>query len=329
MPVIVPQSSPGTLVAMRNRILVLVALAGAISLAGSGAVTPVQAERTVAAPAVARLVAVGDIACDPDSPYITVPGYCQHDRVGTLVKRMVHRGADWFVTLGDAQYEYGKYNAFMAEFDPAFRDVRAVTKAVAGNHEYYTDGARGHFRYWGRHAGTPKQPWRTFVPVAGWRVILLDSQCEHVGGCGPRSPQGKWLRSVLAKSSRTCTVAMWHHPLQTSGAYAGNVDSRSRALKLWKIANAGGVDLVLNGHDHIYERFAKRSDIQQFVVGTGGKSHYGITTKAPGSKKRIDDRYGVLRLDLSSDGTYQHAFVTAAGKVIDRGQKTCTNDPTT
>ncbi len=328
MPVIVPQSSPGTLVAMRQRILVLVALAGSIALAGSTGASPVQAERAAAAPSVARLVAVGDIACDPDSPYINVAGYCQHDRVGQLVKRMVNRGADRFVTLGDAQYEYGKYKAFQAEFDPAFRDVRSVTNAVAGNHEYYTDGAKGHFRYWGRHAGSPKQPWRTFVPVQGWRVILLDSQCEHVGGCGPRSPQGKWLRTVLAANSRTCTVAMWHHPLQTSGAYAGNVDSRSRALKLWKIANAGGVDLVLNGHDHIYERFAKRSDIQQFVVGTGGKSHYGITTKAPGSKKRIDDRYGVLRLDLSSDGTYRHAFVTASGNVIDQGHKACTNEPT-
>ena len=294
---------------------------------GSGGVTPVEAERAVPAPSVARLVAAGDIACDPGSSYIDTPGYCQHDRVGQLVKRMVNRGADWFVTLGDAQYEYGKYSAFMAEFDPAFRAVRPVTKAVAGNHEYYTDGAKGHFRYWGKHAGSANQPWRTFVPVEGWRVVLLDSMCEHVGGCGPRSPQGTWLRSVLAKNSQTCTVAMWHHPLQTSGAYAGNVDSRSRALKLWKIANAGGVDLVLNGHDHIYERFAKRSDIQQFVVGTGGKSHYGITTKAPGSKKRIDDRYGVLRLDLSSDGTYRHAFVTASGNVIDRGQKTCTNEP--
>jgi 3',5'-cyclic AMP phosphodiesterase CpdA len=120
---------------------------------------------------------------------------------------------------------------------------------------------------------------------------------------------------------------MWHHPLQTSGEYAGNVDSKARAQKLWKMVNAGGVDLVLNGHDHIYERFAKRSDVQQFVVGTGGKNHYDITTKAPGSRKRIGDRYGVLRLDLASDGTYRHAFVTAAGNAVDTGTVSCTNEP--
>ena len=327
MHVIVSQSVHGTLGTMRLRISVLLASVGALVLAGSGGGVQVQAGLPDREPEVVRILAVGDIACDPSSPYLETPGYCQQDRVGGLVKRMVNRGADWFVTLGDAQYETAKYNAFRSEFHPAFRTVRSVTKAVAGNHEYYTKGARGHFRYWGRHAGTRKQPWRTFTPVPGWRVLLLDSQCEHIGGCGPGSPQGKWLESVLAANSRTCTVAAWHHPLQTSGVYAGSVDSRSRALQLWKIVNAGGVDVVLNGHDHIYERFAKRSDIQQFVAGTGGKNHYDITTKAPGSKKRIGDRYGVLRLDLSSDGTYKHAFVTASGSVVDRGSKTCTNEP--
>lgn len=308
------------------------AVASAVLLGAGGATTaeaPTPQGGGETDPKVVRLVSVGDIACDPDSSYNDVAGYCQHARVGTLVKRMVNRGADWFITLGDAQYEYGTYDEFRQGFHPAFRDVRSVTKAVAGNHEYYTDNARGHFRYWGKRAGSPKQPWRTFTPVPGWRVVLLDSQCEHVGGCGPDSDQGQWLRDVLAANSRTCTVAMWHHPLQTSGGYAGNEDTEARARKLWKIANAGGVDLVLNGHDHIYERFAKRSDIQQFIAGTGGKNHYNITTKAPGSRERISDRYGVLRLDLSSDGNYRHAFVTAAGNVVDRGQVRCTNEPKT
>ncbi|HUV47497.1 MAG TPA: metallophosphoesterase [Actinomycetes bacterium] len=327
MPVIVPQSGQGTLVAMRLRISALLAGACALVLLGSGGVGSVEAGSTASKPKVFRILSVGDIACDPTSPYIKKRGYCQHDRVGALVKRMVKRGADSFVTLGDAQYETAKYKAFRAEFHPAFRDVRSVTKAVAGNHEYYTYGARGHFRYWGKRAGTRKQPWRTYTPVAGWRVLLLDSNCERVGGCGPDSRQGRWLKRVMDGNSRSCTVAMWHHPLQTSGAYAGNADSRARALQLWKLASAGGVDVVLNGHDHIYERFAKRSGMQQFVVGTGGKNHYNITTKAPGSKKRIGDRYGVLRLDLSSDGTYKHAFVTASGQVVDRGSKTCTNEP--
>lgn len=325
MPVIVPQPAEGTLVPMRLRYFVLLAIVSAVALSGYGETSSVLAGSNDRKPKVWRIVSVGDIACDPRSPYLKSPGHCKHDRVGALVKRMVRRGADSFVTLGDAQYETAKYRAFRREFHPAFRAVRSVTKAIAGNHEYYTSNARGHFRYWGKRAGTRKQPWRTYTPVAGWRVLLLDSNCERVGGCGPRSRQGKWLKRVLAHSSRTCTIAMWHHPLQTSGAYAGNADNRARAAQLWKIANAGGVDVVLNGHDHTYERFAKRSDIQQFVVGTGGKNHYHFTTKAPGSKKRIGDRYGVIRLDLMSNGTYKHAFVTTTGKVLDKGSKTCTN----
>jgi hypothetical protein len=84
---------------------------------------------------------------------------------------------------------------------------------------------------------------------------------------------------------------------------------------------------VLNGHDHIYERFAKRSGIKQFVVGTGGKNHYAIEHKAKGSQKRIGDRYGVIRLDLSSDGSYRYAFVTVTGTVRDSGDVRCTNEP--
>ena len=300
-------------------------------MALAGVLVAVSAPSAVTAgagrPEVARVVAVGDIACDPDSPYIDTARYCQHDKVGRLVKRMVNRGAAWFLTLGDAQYEYGQYRDFLAEFDPAFRAVRSVTKAIAGNHEYYTDNARGHFRYWGRHAGTPEKPWRSFVPVPGWRVILLDSQCEHVGGCEASSPQGRWLRHVLARTTEECAVALWHHPLRSSGEYAGNADMKSRARPLWRMSNRGGVDVVLNGHDHIYERFAKRSGMRQFTVGTGGKNHYTITSKAPGSQKRIGKRYGVLKLSLVSDGRYRYSFVAVSGRELDSGGSRCTNAP--
>jgi hypothetical protein len=276
---------------------------------------------------VVRVAAVGDIACDPDSPYLHVRGQCRHEDVGRLVRRMVSRGAGGFFTLGDAQYEDGSYRAFRDEFDPAFRSVRPVTKAVAGNHEYVTDHASGHFRYWGRRAGTRARPWRTFTPVHGWRVVLLDSNCHQVGGCGRKSAQGRWLGEVLESNTRDCTVAMWHHPLRSSGEYAGSVATQRKARPLWQLSDRGGVDLVLNGHDHIYERFKKFGDMQQFTVGTGGKNHYDITTQAPGSRQRFGNRYGVLRLDLSSDGAYEHAFVTIDGQVLDRGRVSCTNEP--
>jgi len=271
------------------------------------------------------LIATGDIACDPDSPFFDSRGLCQQDRVGSLVTKLVRRGAEWFIPLGDVQYETGSYGDFLAVYDEAFGGVRSVTQAIAGNHEYVTRRARGYFRYFGARAGNVEKPWRTFVAARGWRVVLLDSNCEHVGGCGPRSPQGRWLQRQLADSGQQCTLAAWHHPLQTSGEYAGHVDTYERALKLWKLADAGGVDVVLNGHDHIYERFAKKDGMEQFLVGTGGKNHYDITTKSPGSQARIGHRYGVLKLTLRSGGRYRHAFVTASGVELDAGHGSCAN----
>jgi len=273
------------------------------------------------------LIAAGDIACDPDSPYYGAPGLCQQDRVGRRVRIMVNGGADWFVPLGDVQYETGSYADFIDVYDKAFGAVRQVTRPVAGNHEYITSGARGYFRYFKKKAGNPDRPWRAFKAAPEWKVLLLDSNCEYVGGCGRQSRQGRWIKRELRSTSADCIIAAWHHPLQTSGEYAGSADSRGRARKLWRLVDDGGADIVLNGHDHIYERFAKRGGIQEFVVGTGGKNHYDITTKAPGSRKRIGDRYGVLRLTMRANGTYQHAFVTPYGKVFDSGHKQCTNEP--
>jgi 3',5'-cyclic AMP phosphodiesterase CpdA len=271
------------------------------------------------------LLATGDIACDPESPFFDTRGLCQQDRVGSVVTKLVRRGAEWFIPLGDVQYETGSYSDFLAVYDRAFGGVGSVTRAIAGNHEYLTHRARGYFRYFGARAGSTEQPWRTFDAARGWRVVLLDSNCEHVGGCGPRSAQGKWLKRRLAGAEEGCTLAAWHHPLQTSGEYAGNVDNYQRALKLWKLADAAGVDVVLNGHDHIYERFAKKDGIQQFLVGTGGKNHYDITTKTPGSQASIGHRYGVLKLQLRRDGCYRHAFVTPSGDALDVGHGSCTN----
>lgn len=314
---------------MRVRLLavpVAAVTAGLLFVSQSGAApqteaTPSRADEPVA------LLAVGDIACDPTSPYINYPGLCEQDKVGRLVGKEVAAGADWFVPLGDTQYETASYRAFQKVYNKAFGQVRAVTRPVAGNHEYLTKNARGYFRYFKKKAGDPKRPWRTFVAGPGWRVLLLDSNCEHIGGCGPSSREGQWIRRTLARSTEACVVAAWHHPLRSSGEYAGNTDTMARARKLWRAVDAGGADIVLNGHDHIYERFAKRSDIQQFTVGTGGKNHYDITTKAAGSKKRIGDRYGVLRLELSPDGTYKYEFTAVSGRVLDAGFESCENQP--
>ena len=274
-----------------------------------------------------RVVAVGDIACDPTSPhFVDDPDLCQQDAVGELVGSLVDDGARYFLPLGDIQYEAGESSAFDTVYDPAFGRLLPITEPVAGNHEWKTDGASGYFEYFGSRAGTATEPWRSFRPVKGWQVLLLDSNCSNVGGCGPESPQGRWVTETLAASRADCVLAAWHHPLRTSGEYYGDSDSGSRAAQLWESLVPAGVDLVLNGHDHLYERFAKLDEVQQFTVGTGGKDHSPVTTRAEGSQEVIDDMYGALELTLSPSGWYRYAFHSVDGRVLDRGAETCSNN---
>jgi hypothetical protein len=298
----------------------------AVSPSASGTPSLVVSPTKEPPPDPVSLVAVGDIACDPTSPYFKgMPGYCEQESVARRVARLVEDGADWFVPLGDLQYETGGYEAFTRVYGRSFGRFDPITQPIAGNHEWYTAGAAGYFKYFGKRAGTPRTPWRTFEPMPGWQVLLLDSNCEYVGGCGPDSRQGRWLKRTLDASTADCVVAAWHHPLRTSGEYAGVVDSAARAKDLWRMADAGGVDIVLNGHDHVYERFRKFGGVQQFTVGTGGKAPYDITTDAPGSQRVIGDEYGVLLLNMRAGGTYGFQFISTEGEVLDRGRESCTN----
>jgi hypothetical protein len=274
------------------------------------------------------VVTVGDIACDPTSPVFNDPQYCRHEEVARLTHKLVRQGAQYFMPLGDNQYEQGSLTAYRQVYDKYFGDLKSITEPVPGNHEYYTEGASGYFQYFGQRAGTPQKPWRTFSPMDGWRVYLLDSNCEYIGGCGPDSPEGKWLAKELKKSPETCSIAAWHHPLHTSGEYNGDQATIDRAQPLWDAIDAGGVDIVLNGHDHIYDRFAPIGGVTEFVVGTGGKQMYQITTRAPKSRAQFDDRTGVLRLTLRSDKGFDYAFIDASNnKVVDAGSQRCINDP--
>lgn len=276
-----------------------------------------------------QIVAVGDIACDPTSPVFDDPQHCRHEEVAKLTNRLVNEGAEWFMPLGDIQYEDGTLAKFNAVYDRWFGKFKPITEPIPGNHEWHDPGAAGYFHYFGKQAGTAVKPWRTFSPVDGWRVFLLDSNCEFVGGCGPDSAQGRWLANELKSSKEECSIAAWHHPLHTSGGYNGDEATIERAQPLWNLADAGGVDVVLNGHDHIYERFAPIDGMTQFLVGSGGKELYNITSAAPKSQVRFDDRVGVLRLTLSSDGEYDYAFIDSrTNRVVDAGSATCSNDPT-
>jgi hypothetical protein len=150
-------------------------------------------------------------------------------------------------------------------------------------------------------------------------VIVLNSNCSKIGGCERDSPQGLWLRADLAAHPSLCTLAYWHHPRFSSGLHGSDVTY----APFWDILARARADLVLQGHDHDYERFAPIKGIRSFVVGTGGSSHYPLLLPRPGSVVRNGTTFGVLRLTLRPEGYDWRFLAVGGGTFTDAGTSRC------
>ena len=244
------------------------------------------------------------------------------------------------LALGDNQYYCAGYRAFMQSYDLSWGRVKAITRPAVGNHEYLTtngtdcdsanEGAAGYFQYFGSAAGDPIKGYYSF-DLGEWHLIALNSNCGDIGGCGPTSPQGLWLEADLATHSNLCTLAYWHIPLFSSGGRAS-----SNTLTIWQTLYKHNVDVVLNGHDHIYERFAPQAPdgkqdsirgIREFIVGTGGANHSPLERIAPNSEVRNVDTYGVLMMTLHSSSYYWRFVPEEGEKFTDSGAGVCHDPP--
>ena len=226
------------------------------------------------------------------------------------------------LALGDLAYPRGTAAEFFNCYGPTWGRFKARTLPAPGNHEYATPGAAGYFHYFGAAAG----PGYYSVEVGTWRLFSLDSNL----GPAAHAAQIAWLRAELARHPARCTLAYWHHPLYSSGMN-GNI---SRMKDAWQALYEAGAELVLSGHDHVYERFAaqdaegRRDDargIRQFVVGTGGAYATPFTWPRANSEARDNNHFGVLKLVLGADG-YEWEFLEApydASSRPDRGAGRC------
>jgi hypothetical protein len=234
-------------------------------------------------------------------------------------------------TLGDNVYPDGTAEQFTNCYDPTWGAVKAVTHPSPGNHDYHTPGAAGYFGYFGAAAGDPAKGYYSY-DLGAWHLIVLNSECSEVGGCERGSPQGLWLATDLAAHPTDCTLAYWHRPRFSSGSHGSN----SALAGFWELLFEARADVVLSGHDHLFERFAAQDPsglpapgrgIREFVVGTGGKSLYSFNAVLANSEARYNTSDGVLKLILRS-GTYDWEFVTVPnGAVADSGSGKCVTDP--
>jgi hypothetical protein len=231
--------------------------------------------------------------------------------------------------VGDLAYPDGSDEQFANCYGPTWGRFKERTRPAPGNHEYHKTGASGYARYFGEVAGAPDKAYYSYE-LGTWHIVVLNSECVDAGGCEANSPQGLWLKQDLAHHATTCTLAYFHKPLFSSGAKHGN---DPEVKPLWELLYHAGADVIINGHDHDYERFAPQDPeghldakhgIREFVVGSGGKnSHRVMGVTQPNSEVRNADTFGVLKLTLHATG-YDWEFVPEAGKTFtDTGSGEC------
>ena len=331
-------TNPKSFKRLTRYMLALIMLAALWSLVGLPGGNPNQTGiAKVAAAGDPVVAAAGDIACDPSELNFNngqgSANACDQLYTSNL---LVNAGLAAVLALGDNQYYCGGYQAFLQSYDLSWGRVKSITHPSVGNHEYLISGGTGcdstntggagYFQYFGAAAGTVGQGYYSF-DIDAWHMIALNSNCSDAGGCGSSSPQYQWLQADLAAHTNQCILAYWHIPLFSSG---GRAAPNSQAF--WNLLYANHADVILNGHDHIYERFAPQSPtgtldlsqgIREFIVGTGGADHTVLSTTAANSEVRNDSTYGVLMLTLHAS-SYDWQFVPMAGQSFnDSGSQAC------
>ncbi len=297
------------------------------TLPSTGSAAPVSTETppTTATPspiADAVLLAAGDIAaCSKDGDSATAAILKQHPEARVQ-------------TLGDNAYDKGTPRQFGC-FDDTWGVAFDRLQPALGGHDYMTAGGAGYFGYFAKRlapfaptANEPTMGWYAY-DLGAWRIIVLNSICDRIGGCDAASPELTWLHTELARTPARCSLAVIHNPRFSSG----RKENEPRVQPLWEELQSAGVEMVLSGDNHTYERLAPMtptgqsdpSGIRQFVVGTGGRSHYSFSEGAihPNTEARDDQTFGVLKLTLR-DGSYTWKFLPEAGKTFtDEGQQDC------
>jgi hypothetical protein len=280
------------------------------------------------------MVAAGDICRDSSA-------------CANTANRVLDVDPDFVATLGDLAYENGTLSDFHNRYGggttPETRWGRPAIKSITlpgyGNHDcvdYQSkDGCEDAVTYFGPDssfgtdiAGTPGSYWAV---KGSWLIVQLNSAGD--GGSGKAtssevSSQNSALQNILQADDHRCEIVIWHHPRYNSGGEGGS----NTFIDSWfDTSYANGVDVVLSGHAHDYERFAPqdgnanaRSDgVREFVVGTGGASLTSFDSPKPNSQVRISD-YGILRMDLGDDETYSWAFLDdTSGATDDSGSASC------
>jgi len=218
--------------------------------------------------------------------------------------------AGQIVVAGDIAYPSGTFEQARTCFGAPYANVLDRVIPVTGNHDYDTANAAG----WKQFFGITDTYYTE--QIGDWKLIILDSECNLIGGCGPNDPQQVWLAEQLASAPR-CTAIAMHRPYRTSyGAY----DQEFRVETIHRMAVEAKVDLILAGHAHVYERMNDGATTI-FTLGTGGAGLRSPTGRVSGSQVILQE-HGVLALDLAAD-SFSFRFINDSNQERDSGSASC------
>lgn len=257
-------------------------------------------------------------------------GFCNgNDNATAAAVRALGDTAQVFV-LGDYDRRAGCYETSWGSF-------KSRTRAIMGNHDIDSTGsAASYFGYWGDQGGAAGKGWQA-VTVGSWKIIMLtvnDRSSQFPAfGYGAGSEQRTWLAQELAANTAKCTMVLMHNGYLLSSVGTNPPwTARNNLQPLYGMFANSGVDVVVSGNEHRYERFARvdgsgngsATGIRTFNVGTGGETIDRRTPDAihASSEVRILN-FGILTMRLKADG-YDWAFVnTENPSAVDSGTDTC------
>lgn len=248
---------------------------------------------------------------------------CEADKAQATAK-LLDKIPGTIFTVGDHAYPKGTTPQFVECYGPSWGRHRERTRPAPGNHDYESKQAAPYFKYFGVNAGPAGRGYYSY-DLGSWHILSLNSNTDAATW---GKQQEEWLRRDLAANRSACKLAYWHHPYVSSGKNHGN---SPHMRNMYSILYRNGVDVVVSGHDHIYERFAPqdakgRADptgVRQFISGTGGAVLYEIGTVKPNSEARNTATHGVLKFTLHST-SYDWEFIPIASQSFrDRGSADC------
>lgn len=299
---------------------IAIGLVGGYLTAQSLQNTPEGDTATASTLARKTIVIAGDISCDKDDARTAFS--CRSDDTAALIAAIK---PDAVLTTGDNQYPNGTMASYQEAYDKTWGAFKDITYPTPGNHEYRTPGAAGYYDYFGDRAGERDKGYYSYK-IGDWLMVALNSEID----ISSTSQQISWLKQLLADNKNTCALAYWHQPRFSTGGHASNPAYDAA----WRILYDNGVDVVVNGHSHGYERYAPQDPdgnydtqkgITQIISGMGGNRPQPFSNALlPNLVTRQNHVFGVLKLTLHQKAArYQFLPIKSQQTYSDSGLITC------